>query len=271
MQNKKKIIPEIYNFLRPKQTKNLARFGIEKDGGYIVEKDVVAKVNHLVSFGMSDEFSFETDFLNYNKANTIHIYDHTVNHKNYLLNIFKLFRRVITFRRSLKKLLIVISKYWLFLKFINNKRVKFFCLKITKEVNKKKEIDIDSVFSKIDESIDNIGVKFDIEGDEYIILNKIAEKTKKINFLIIEFHAIDKNKNIFIEGLINLTKYFDVIHLHGNNHGSLQNDGFPNVIEISFVNKKNNLNYTEYPTSFPIKNLDFPNNPHYPDIEINFK
>ena len=60
MQNKKKIIPEIYNFLRPKQTKNLARFGIQKDGGYIVEKDVVAKVNHLVSFGMSDEFSFET-------------------------------------------------------------------------------------------------------------------------------------------------------------------------------------------------------------------
>ena len=85
MQNKKKIIPEIYNFLRPKQTKNLARFGIEKDGGYIVEKDVVAKVNHLVSFGMSDEFSFETDFLNYNKGSTIHIYDHTVNHKNYLL------------------------------------------------------------------------------------------------------------------------------------------------------------------------------------------
>ena len=71
MQNKKKIIPEIYNFLRPKQTKNLARFGIEKDGGYIVEKDVVAKVNHLVSFGMSDEFSFETDFLN----QTFHLHD----------------------------------------------------------------------------------------------------------------------------------------------------------------------------------------------------
>ena len=220
---------------------------------------------------MADEFSFETDFLNYNEKNVIHIYDHTVNHKNYLLNVFKLFRRVITFRRSIKKLLVAISKYWSFLKFTNNKRVKFFNLKITKEINNKKEIDIDSVFSKINESINNIGLKFDIEGDEYNILNKITEKAKKINFLIIEFHEIELNKNIFIDSLVNLTKYFDVIHLHGNNHGTLQNDGFPNVIEISFVNKKNNLNYTEYPKSFPIKNLDFPNNPHVPDIEINFE
>ena len=35
---------------------------IQKDGGYIVEKDVAAKVNHLVSFGMAEEFSFEIDF-----------------------------------------------------------------------------------------------------------------------------------------------------------------------------------------------------------------
>ena len=30
MQNKKKLLPEIYNFLRPKHTKNLVRFGVNK-------------------------------------------------------------------------------------------------------------------------------------------------------------------------------------------------------------------------------------------------
>ena len=30
MQNKKKILPNIYNFLRPKHTKNLVRFGVNK-------------------------------------------------------------------------------------------------------------------------------------------------------------------------------------------------------------------------------------------------
>ena len=65
-------------------------------------------------------------------------------------------------------------------------------------------------------------------------------------------------------------KTFDIIHIHGNNHELVLSDGFPNVIEISFVNKKNNLNYTNYPTSFPIERLDYPNNPSSPDIEINF-
>ena len=87
MQNKKKILPEIYNFLRPKQTKNLARFGIKKDGGYIIESTIMNKTNHLVSFGMADEFSFEMDFLKGNKINTLQIYDHAVNHKNYLHDI----------------------------------------------------------------------------------------------------------------------------------------------------------------------------------------
>ena len=36
MQNKK-TLPKIYNFLRPKQTKNLLRLGLEKDGVYIIE------------------------------------------------------------------------------------------------------------------------------------------------------------------------------------------------------------------------------------------
>ena len=55
MQNKKKIIPEIYNFLRPKQTKNLKRFGVKKDGGYVLEITALSRVSHLVSFGMADE------------------------------------------------------------------------------------------------------------------------------------------------------------------------------------------------------------------------
>ena len=113
MQNKKKL-PDIYNFLCPKHTKNLARFGARKDGGYIMESTVLGKVNHLVSFGMADEYSFEVDFLNYNASNTLQIYDHTVNHKNYLSNIFKVFRRAITFRRSLKQLNEVIIKYYKF-------------------------------------------------------------------------------------------------------------------------------------------------------------
>ena len=47
MQNKKKVLPETYNFLRPKQTKNLARFGVNRDGGYVIEKDIFGYIRRL--------------------------------------------------------------------------------------------------------------------------------------------------------------------------------------------------------------------------------
>ena len=270
MQSKKKLLPNIYNFLRPKQTKNLARFGAKKDGGYIVDLNAVSKVNFLISFGMAEEFSFEIDFLNYNSSNRLQIYDHTVNHKIYLSNILKVLRRFVTFRKNLKELNKVMLEYYSFLKFIYNSNVNFFNLKISDKIREKKEIDLDKIFSKIDKSIKNIGLKIDIEGDEYKILDKVLENSNKINFIIIEFHETGKNNKRFINIATKLTKIFDIIHIHGNNHESLLPDGFPKVIEMSLVNKKNNLIYTDYPKSFPIKELDFPNNPFLPDIEINF-
>ena len=270
MQNKKKILPKIYNFLGPKHTKNLVRFGVNKDGGYIIDSVVINKINHLVSFGMAEEFSFEIDFLNDKKINTLQIYDHTVNHKNYILRILKVFRRAITFRKSIKDLIAEMSKYIKFIKFIINKRVNFYPLKITKDIKNKKEIDLDGVFSKIDETISDIGIKIDIEGDEYNIMDEIIKYSKKINILIIEFHNINKKNKIFLNFMRKLVEIFDIIHIHGNNHDFIQSDGFPNIIEITLVNKKNNLNYVNHPATFPIKGLDFPNNPLSPDIEINF-
>ena len=211
MQNKKKILPNIYNFLCPKQTKNLARFGIKKDGGYIVDLDAVSKVNHLISFGMAEEFSFEVDFLNYNSTNTLQIYDHTVNHKVYLYNILKVLRRFITFRKNLKQLNEVILKYYNFLKFIYSKKVDFFNLKINDKIQKKKEIDLYGVFAKINKSTNNIGFKIDIEGDEYKILDKIIDNSDKIIFMVIEFHETGKNNKRFIEIVTKLIETFDII------------------------------------------------------------
>jgi len=270
MQNKKKILPEIYNFLRPKHTENLVRFGINKDGGYIIDSFVINKIDHLVSFGMAEEFSFEIDFLNDKKINTLQIYDHTVNHRDYILRILRVFRRSITFRKSIKDLIIEISKYIKFIKFVNCKRVNFYPLKITNEIKNNKEIDLDGVFSKIDKSINDIAIKIDIEGDEYNIMDNIIKYSKKINIIIMEFHYIAEKNNTFLSHMKRLLQVFDVIHIHGNNHELIQSDGFPNVIEITLVNKKNNLNFVKSPISFPIKGLDYPNNPLSADIEINF-
>ena len=146
MQNKIKILPDTYNFLRPKQTKKLARFGNKKDGGYIIDLTSVDKVNHLISFGMADEFSFEVDFLNHNNSNTLQIYDHTVNHKDYLSNILKTLRRFITFRAPLESLTTRIKYLYNYKRFLSLKNVSYFKEKITFPIKNKIDTDIDKAF-----------------------------------------------------------------------------------------------------------------------------
>jgi hypothetical protein len=60
-----------------------------------------------------------------------------------------------------------------------------------------------------------------------------------------------------------------LIHAHGNNHGFVVNN-IPDVIELTYVNK-NYFNYVpELNTqALPIKDLDFPNNLNYSDINLN--
>ena len=60
-----------------------------------------------------------------------------------------------------------------------------------------------------------------------------------------------------------------IAHVHGNNHGYVKN-GIPNVLEITYVNKKF---YIDNPpklneTLFPITGLDFSNNSHRDDIAM---
>ena len=57
-------------------------------------------------------------------------------------------------------------------------------------------------------------VDFYIPDFSYVI-----ENSKRINFLIIEFHEIEKNKKIFFNFMTKLKEIFDIIHVHGNNHG----------------------------------------------------
>ena len=269
MQNKKKNLPNIYNLLLPKQTKNLSRFGRNKDGGYVVDSTVMESINHLISFGMGDEFTFEQEFLKTNEKNIVEIYDHTVGHWLFLWPIIKCFKRFITFRRKFSDLVLLIKNYYNFLVFINNNRTKFKKNKITEKINTKNEKTVYDILPKIKNA--TIGLKIDIEGDEYKILEQVNKNQNIISILIIEFHNIDIKKESFFSTISILSEHFNIIHLHGNNHDKTLPDGFPNVIEITFLNKKNKILCETSIKSFPLKNLDFPNNPHLSDIEFQFE
>ena len=60
-------INEKYKFLKPYLCKDLKRLGRNQDGGYVVSLNSVINSNYLISFGLGLDWSFELDYLEFNK------------------------------------------------------------------------------------------------------------------------------------------------------------------------------------------------------------
>ena len=112
----------------------------------------------------------------------------------------------------------------------------------------------------------------DIEGSEYKVIDHIINHHSKIKMLVIEFHWINKNKNLFIKSVKKLKKNFDIIHIHANNYKLMKNtDEIFDVLELTLVNKNVNKYRKNFRKNFPIKNLDFQNFPDRKEIFFSFK
>ena len=147
------VLPNEYNFLIPLKTPSLIRLGINKDGGYIVDKDILKLSNLLISFGMADEYSFEEDFLKYNDQNNLIIFDYSISHTQYLKDFFKNIRRILKLKRKFSELILCVRNYINFIKFIKNKKVKFYSKKITDQIVSIKDVTIEEIFKKIEKKI----------------------------------------------------------------------------------------------------------------------
>jgi hypothetical protein len=115
----------------------------------------------------------------------------------------------------------------------------------------------------------------DIEGGEYPWLLLLDEnQLSKFKQIVIEFHGITNDgwgwsnvdKIICLAKLAN-THY--IIHAHGNNNSFMLN-GIPDVIELTFVNKKY---FNSIPKlnkqNLPIENIDCRNVIHRDDFILN--
>ena len=253
-------------FLKPYHVKysNLIRIGPKIDGGYVIDKRVLSKSNILLTCGLNDDWEFEKSFLRRKKSAKIVAFDHTVNRDFW----FKRFKKDIVSLLLLKKLriskILDVFKYIDYLLFFRNNK-KHYEKKIVFKKKNQKEITISEILSNYKDVI----LKIDIEGDEYKILSDIKKNSKKIIFLIIEFHQIHKN----IEKLKKFLNKMDlkIVHIHANNYGGVDVDGDPKVVELSLLNaKKFNISNTYNKKNHPIINLDYKNFKRRDDVKIRF-
>ena len=259
-----------YNFLKPIKTSNLIRLGRHHDGGYVIDFEIIKNCNTLITFGLGPDWSFELDYIKKNKEIKIYMYDHTVSSYPYIKDIWKYFRRLITFRATFESVATRVKYLHNYQKFLNCKNVTFFKEKITYPIRNKMDADVEKVFSRIDNNED-VTLKCDIEGDEYKIINQILKYSNRIKMLIFEFHWLNDNEEIFLDSVKRLQRYFEIIHIHGNNHLSKLDTGLPIALEITLLNKKYAPKKVEYVDKFPIKDLDYPNNPTKQDLFFSFQ
>ena len=255
-------------YLKPFHVKNenLIRIGPKFDGGYVIDKRIIPLTEKIITCGLNDDWEFEKDFLKIKSNCGIAAYDHTVTKKFWIKRFIKDIIHFFLLKKLSYRKIINIFKYIDYKFFFKNKIVHHE-LKISLHNINKKEISLRTILHENE----NLILKIDIEGDEYKVLNSIIENSKKINCLLIEFHSIEKNIGL-IEKFVNDNNSLKLIHIHGNNYAGNNNDGDPQIIELTFINiKKINLELTKTNKSYPISELDYKNHPKKTDFYLKFE
>jgi len=253
-------------YILPFRTDDLMRLGNKNDSGYVVSKKALFNTNLMISLGMSNNWTFENSFLELNSKNRVHIYDHSVGYISFFLTLLKSIKRFFYLKSNLDNIFRKIKVLIDYCKLINSNNINHFQIKISNKnyLNKKR---LNEILKQVKNK--KILLSIDIEGDEYIVLDDIFKFHRIIHLIVIEFHHINKKKMKFKKIIKKLKKFFDIIHIHGNNYTSFCKDNLPITLEITLRNKKiYRINKKELVKKFPIKQIDYPNNVNQDDLKF---
>ena len=264
-------LPESLNFLCPHKT-DLIRIGNAGDGGYVIPARSLNAVEHLVSIGISDDWTFEEEAARRSPAIRIDGYDRT---SGSLVFLYYGVRDLVSLMqgKNPKKFSHRILK-WLKLSY---KFRVFWCRRhsfhrkwVVLSKESPKEIDLASVFARVPQS-SILALKIDIEGNEYamsqIVLEEMTRRANQIQLVVMEFHNTIIMRQEFLNFVESISKLLPIVHIHGNNFGQIGQDGFPEVVEITFAAQQ--YVSDEKTLKFP-HHLDSPCNPTEPDIAFSF-
>jgi len=234
---------ELYPYLIPANIPLVRVGNMQTDGGYVIPQSLLNSVNGVLSFGVGDDWTFDSDFKNLRPDCTIHAYDSTVEFE----------------QLSEKQMLSYNNTY--------QGIVKHYHENIGKQFIRPEFTEFSTAIERLNKQ--NIFVKMDIEGGEYTLTKDILDHKDIIAGLVIEYHgAASTSKHCFIEDLPTLTEHYKVVHIHANNSGPVI-DGFPDYLELSFM-RKDLVNSSELRHVTYIPGLDRPCSTFVDDYQIIF-
>jgi hypothetical protein len=243
---------------------NLVRMGRSNDGGYVVPSDAVTDATSLVSFGVNYDWSFEREFRKRNPRATIRCWDHTTSMPGAIVHGLHYIGQSFLHpsRANLREIPKVFDYRWFFRKE---------AVHVRKRIGSGAgDATIDEVFASAPKA--GVFVKMDIEGGEYDVWSDLVRHADAIDLLAVEFHDLDTAAERFNACMDQALEHFHVVHIHGNNYAPQTNDRFPYVIELTLENKKRFTSEPPFETrSYPVANLDQPNDATKPDYDLTFR
>jgi hypothetical protein len=270
------------------------RLGNKSDGGYVISELVLKKCTALLTYGYGGDKSYEDDFIKkYDKPN--YIFDHTMNQEKWSVGDQYYYPEGLGnsnyYKEEANKLFQLLSNKK---NEISNALETFNTNQNIKNVKNLKKV-LNNSYELSKQLMDALSLKtprehydqFKLEGDiflkidtegaeyDYIISEDIDDLASFTIGIILEVHWIDQPQNQpkFVEMMEKLSKHFILTHVHGNNWGGefiYEGCTLPKVPEFTFVNKKYVSKCQPDTQNYPIAELDFPNNPHLPECNLDF-
>ena len=256
--------PKELQFLRPVVVEDMQRIGNSTDGGYVMTLATIKKCDGLISLGLGENWSFESAVSKIKPNAKIAIFDHTVSFSFFAIKASKGLVKFLLFQDSKRNFLARFTRlrnyYTFWIKSPNNRHHK---IQITNDTFE------EVLSSQPSEKI--LGLKIDIEGSEWEILDSIVKNQTRFGFLLIEIHDFDRHVEQLRTFLGDISENFVLAHLHGNNFESVGANGFPKVFEVTLLRASDIATSGELRNELPIPGLDTPNAKNRPDFIIGFK
>lgn len=265
------------SLLRPVVCDDLRRLGGPNDGGYVVPVRAITRASTLLSFGLEKNWRFEQDAVAMNPRLDVDVYDPTVHRRDFveegLRSAVSVPLRLLSFSvggaRSSYRRVCLARDYFRFFR----GRVKHHEDRVWYNGDRG-SASIDAILDARGRQTPlSVFAKIDIEGTEYRVLPAMMERPELFTGLVVEFHDTDICADMFNGQLRRLRRDFEIVHVHGNNHGDLSIDGaLPLTLEISFLNRRL---FDEPPSTYrgplPRPELDAPNDARRPDYAIDLE
>lgn len=274
---------------KPTFTGDLIRLGRSYDGGYVINEMALRQTKYLLSFGVNDDWSFETDVLQRNPTVNVICFDHSVSKSVFADRIVDSLNQILSARfvlgllslnlRGARSKIARLNRsrqvYSGFGRFISRPNVTFVPKGVSNET-KGPFLKLEDVFCFIPPdklTRDSVFIKMDIEQSEFRVLPDFLKFRDYLTGFVAEFHDLDMFWANFSRITDELLMEFAITHVHGNNFcGLIPNTAIPKSLEVTFIKKSllADSGAAQQPRAYPIPGLDYPNDPELQDYPLRF-